>query len=131
MDFQTYDASVCMISKIVKLVGGKWKPIILHLIRIDSNRFDLMMKRMPGISKKILAEQLRELEEDKLITKEIIEASAPQVIVYHLTEKGRSLRKLIDETVLWGRLNLTDEPDEKSIEGNSKEQEAMLSGPLP
>ena len=61
---------------------------------------------MPSISKKVLAEQLRELEADNLITREVVEAKHPQIVFYHLTEKGKSLRKLIDEMINWGLLNL-------------------------
>ena len=113
MDFQTYDASICVMTKIVRLIGGRWKPIILYLVKNNINRFGLMKRSMPKISKKVLTEQLRELEADDLISREIIEANAPQVIVYHLTEKGISLRQLIDEMIKWGMMNFKEEyPDE-------------------
>lgn len=87
-------------------MSGRWKPIILHLIRNKINRFGLLQKSMPLISKKVLTNQLRELERDNLISREVIEAKHPQVVVYHLTELGRSLRQLIDEMVQWGVVNL-------------------------
>ncbi len=87
-------------------MSGRWKPIILYLIRNDINRFGLLQKSMPLISKKVLTNQLRELERDKLISREVIEAKHPQIVVYHLTDLGRSLRLLIDEMVQWGVENL-------------------------
>src|SRR5687767_1788299 len=63
---QTYDASICIMTKILALMSGRWKPIILHLIKNDINRFGLLQKRMPLISKKVLTNQLRELEADGL-----------------------------------------------------------------
>ena len=109
-EFQTYDASICIMTKILSLISGRWKPIILYLIKHEVNRFSLLQKRMPLISKKMLTHQLRELEGDELITREIIEPKHPQIVVYYLTEKGRSLRQLIDEMVNWGFLNLYPNP---------------------
>jgi DNA-binding HxlR family transcriptional regulator len=108
MGFQTYDATICIMTKISRMMGGKWKPIILYLIQHEINRFGLLQRRMPKISKKILTEQLRELEHDQLITRYVHTATAPQVIVYSLTEKGTSLRKLIDAMIQWGLANLPD-----------------------
>jgi DNA-binding HxlR family transcriptional regulator len=116
MDFQTYDASVCIMTRIFKLIGGKWKPIILYLIKNNINRFGLMKRAMPRINKKVLTEQLRELESDGLLLREIIEADAPQVIVYHLTEKGLSTRHLIDEMIKWGMENFKEDYPQKMIE---------------
>lgn len=97
-----YDAGICVMTKIAKLIGGKWKPIILYLIQHDVNRFGVLKKSMPRISKKVLTNQLRELEQDNLIYRDVQVASAPQVIVYSLTLKGVSLRQLIDKMVDWG-----------------------------
>jgi len=102
----TYDASICIMTKITDLISGKWKPIILHLIKNDINRFGSLQRSMPKISKKVLTNQLRELEEDDLITREVVEEKHPQIVVYHLTDKGRSLRVLIDEMIIWGLMNL-------------------------
>jgi DNA-binding HxlR family transcriptional regulator len=84
------------------MIGGKWKPIILYLIKNNINRFGLMHRSMPKISKKILTEQLRKLEHDKLIVRIVISSTYPQNIEYRLTESGVSLRVLIDEMVDWG-----------------------------
>ena len=70
---------------------------------------------MPKISKKVLTEQLRELEKDMLIERNVHEAKAPRVIVYNLTEKGSSLRMLIDEMIRWGMVNLKKEYSEEIV----------------
>ena len=106
MGHQFYDASICIMTEILRLMSGRWKPIILHLIKNDINRFGVMQKSMPLISKKVLTHQLRELEADDLIVRDVIEAKHPQIVIYHLTEKGRALRNLIDEMINWGLLNL-------------------------
>lgn len=97
----TYDAGICVMTKITNLIGGKWKPIILFLIQHDVNRFGSLKKSMPRISKEVLANQLRELEQDNLIHRDVKVATAPQVVVYSLTPNGISLRKLIDEMIEW------------------------------
>lgn len=96
-----YDADYCIMTKFSSLISGKWKPILLHLVETNVNRFSLMTRQMPTISRKILTEQLRELEADGLIYRDELKAKAPKVVVYHLTEKGRSLRILIDEMIKW------------------------------
>jgi DNA-binding HxlR family transcriptional regulator len=90
-----YDAGICVMTKITKLIGGKWKPIILYLIQHDVNRFGVLKKNMPRISKKVLTNQLRELEQDNLIHRDVQVASAPQIVIYTLTSKGVSLRRLM------------------------------------
>ena len=105
-EIQTYDASICIMTKITALISGKWKPIILHLIKNDINRFGSLQRSMPKISKKVLTNQLRELYEDDLISRDVIEKRHPQIVVYHLTQKGRSLRMLIDQMIDWGLMNL-------------------------
>ena len=57
---------------------------------------------MPRISKKVLTSQLRELEQDNLIHRDVQVTSAPQIVIYSLTSKGASLRRLIDEMIDWG-----------------------------
>ena len=98
----TYDAGICIMTKITRLIDGKWKPIILYLIQHDINRFGVLKKSMPRISKKVLTKQLRELEQDSLIHRDVRVASPPQIVVYSLTPKGASLRCLIDEMIDWG-----------------------------
>ena len=114
-EVQTYDADICIMTRVTDLISGRWKPIILHLIKNDVNRFGLLQKSMPRISKKVLANQLRELEEDSLIIREVVEIKHPQIIVYHLTERGLSLRILIDEMIRWGIHHLIPVGDPRLI----------------
>lgn len=116
MTYQTYDAGICVMTKIFHLIGGKWKPIILYLIQQDINRFGALKKAMPKISKKVLTEQLRELEDDQLISRYVHTATAPQVVIYSLTAKGVSLRTLIEEMIRWGVGYFKDEYSEALIQ---------------
>ncbi len=109
----TYDASLCMMTRIFEMIGGKWKPIILYLIQHDINRFGSLKRSMPRISKKVLTEQLRELEQDQLLVRHIVVADPPQIIEYRLTPTGVSLRQLLDDMVRWGidHLNSPHKPE--------------------
>ncbi len=109
MNTNGYDTYSCPVSKTIELISGRWKPIILYLIEHDINRFGLLQKKMPKISKKILTEQLRELEKQDLINREVRVSKYPQEVFYSLTNKGSSLRKLIDQIFYWGTDNLLDE----------------------
>lgn len=104
-----FNADLCVMTKFSALIAGKWKPILLYLVQHGINRFNLMHGYMPTISKKVLTEQLRELEADGLLRREELKAKAPKVVVYHLTEKGASLRLLIDEIISWCMEHMKDE----------------------
>ena len=101
MDVTRYDADICLMTKFFGLIGGKWKPILLYLIEHDVNRFSQMLPLMPSISRKILTEQLRELEADGLIVREEVRAKAPKVVIYRLTDKGSSLREMLAGMFAW------------------------------
>jgi DNA-binding HxlR family transcriptional regulator len=104
-----YNAASCPVGKTIDLISGKWKPIILYLVQHGVNRFSLLQKRMPKISKKVLTGQLRDLEVRGLINRHVIVSKHPQEVVYSLTESGGSLRILIDQIFNWGTENLVDE----------------------
>ena len=101
MEKRIYDANSCVMTGFFGMIGGKWKSVILYLVEQDKNRFSLLLEAMPGISKKVLTEQLRELEEDGLLKREVLVAKAPMVVYYSLSEKGKSLRELIDAIIAW------------------------------
>jgi DNA-binding HxlR family transcriptional regulator len=107
-----YSTHDCPVSHTLNLICGRWKPIILYLINNDINRFGRLKSHMPLISKKVLTEQLRDLEKDDLITRTVVTVEYPQKVIYRLTAKGYSLRKLIDRIFAWGVEHLL-EPREK------------------
>ena len=116
MEYQTYDAGICIMTKVLSLMSGRWKPIILYLIRSDINRFSMMQRAMPKISKKILTEQLRELENDGLISRTVEGNKAPYVVTYALTDQGASLRTLIDSMIEWGIKHFKNDYSEMLME---------------
>ncbi len=80
----------------MRIIGGKWKPIILYLISKGINRFGLLRRGNPDISKQMLTKQLRELENDGLITRKIY-AEIPPRVEYVITPFGKKFIRILDE----------------------------------
>jgi DNA-binding HxlR family transcriptional regulator len=97
----------CPVSATLKIIGGKWKPLILYFISVDVNRFGQLQRMMPGCSKRMMTTQLRELEDDGIIHREVF-AEVPPKVIYTLTEKGESLRPLFSELSKWGIKNVLE-----------------------
>ena len=81
-------------------LGTKWKPIIIYTIGEKSLRFGQISDQIPLISRKVLAEQLRELEEDQVIIRRAYHEIPPRV-EYFLTEKGLALVPILEEVCQW------------------------------
>ena len=99
-EFELYFQN-CPISKAMTIIGGKWKPIILTRIRMGVNRFGILQRSIPIISKQMLTAQLRELEESKLINR-MVYAEVPPRVEYTLTDIGYSFSPLLDAMDDWG-----------------------------
>lgn len=83
-------------------IDGKWKIIILAYIGQNENRFSLLKKRMPSITDKMLSQQIRELENDGLLTRKIYPEIPPRV-EYNLTDDARSLIPALEIIYKWGQ----------------------------
>lgn len=97
----------CPVSATLKIIGGKWKPLILYFVSVDVNRFGQLQRMMPDCSKRMMTTQLRELEDDGIIHREVF-AEVPPKVIYTLTEKGESLRTLFSELSKWGIQNVLE-----------------------
>lgn len=91
----------CPVEATLEVIGGKWKPIILWQLRTERLRFSGLQQSMQGISPKMLTKQLRELEEDGLILREIYPEIPPKV-EYSLTEFGKTVLPVLDALCEWG-----------------------------
>ena len=91
----------CPVTAMLKLIGGKWKPVILYCLRSDTRRFGEISARIPSLSRKVLTDQLKELEQDQLIIRVQYNEIPPRV-EYSLSELGRSLAPVLDEMEKWG-----------------------------
>jgi len=97
----------CPVTGMLQLIGGKWKPVILYCLRAEKRRFGEIATRIPDLSRKVLTEQLKELEQDGLVTRKQFNEIPPRV-EYELTELGRSLTPVLNEMEKWGMQNMID-----------------------
>lgn len=83
------------------MLEGRWKLVILfHLFGGMKLRFSDLERAIPAVSQKMLIQQLRQLEEDGLVTR-VVHAQVPPKVEYHLTEWGQSLCPALDELLTW------------------------------
>lgn len=95
----------CPIESTLKQISGKWKSvIILKLLEHSKCRFNELQKLIPECSRRMLALQLKELEDDGLITK-VVYPVVPPKTEYFLTERGRQLKPVIEGLQKWGSSN--------------------------
>lgn len=81
------------------VLGGKWKPIIISYLA-QRRRFGQLAQRLSLISRKVLTEQLKELEEDGIVRREAF-AELPPRVEYSLTEHGAALLPILDQLCAW------------------------------
>lgn len=92
----------CPVDFTLDVVGGKWKALILCLLRSEKRRFNVLLASIGRISHKVLIQQLRELERDGLVERAII--GGPRVRVdYGLTPFGMSLKPVLDGMATWAK----------------------------
>jgi DNA-binding HxlR family transcriptional regulator len=92
----------CPVTATMSIIGGKWKPIILWCIQEEEKRFGEIKKLIPGVTQKMLTQQLRELENDGIIRREVYPVVPPKV-EYSLTEYGRTLYPILKTMAEWGK----------------------------
>ena len=80
----------CPITHAMKVIGGKWKPIIFIRLSQGINRFGILSRSIEGISKNMLTRELRDLEAKGIINRKIF-AEIPPRVEYSLTSKGNTL----------------------------------------
>ena len=91
----------CPVKISIDIIGGKWKSVILwHLVH-KTLRFSQLQRRLIKITQKMLTQQLRELESDGIVHREVY-AEVPPRVEYSLTEEGRTLEPVIRQMWEWG-----------------------------
>jgi DNA-binding HxlR family transcriptional regulator len=95
-------ASHCPVEVTLSVIGGKWKPLILwHLSEGGVRRFLELQRTIPGITRKMLTQHLRELERDGVVARQIFD-EMPLRVEYSLTKYGQTLRPLMRVLCDWG-----------------------------
>ncbi|MBM7618768.1 DNA-binding HxlR family transcriptional regulator [Bacillus tianshenii] len=90
----------------LEVIGGKWKCVILCHLTHGKKRTSELKRLMPGITQKMLTQQLRELEEDGVINR-IVYNQVPPKVEYELSEYGWSLQEILDSLCAWGAKHIT------------------------
>jgi len=85
----------------LEVIGGRWKLLILWQLLQGVKRFSELQRALTGISQKMLTQQLREMERDHVIEREVF-AQVPPKVEYSLTALGESLRTVVEAMCEWG-----------------------------
>lgn len=89
----------------MRIIGGKWKPIILCHLKHGKMRTGQLRRAIPNITQKMLTQQLRELEDDGIVARKVYNQIPPKV-EYSLTDYGHSLNKILEELCVWGEVDI-------------------------
>ena len=90
----------CPIQRTIALIGDKWKILVLCTLMEGTKRFGELQRAMDGITPKVLTRQLRDLERDGLIARQVYPQVPPRVD-YSLTPLGRSLMPILEQLHTW------------------------------
>ena len=97
-----FDEKSCPVTATMQVLGGKWKAILINAIYHTSPaRFGELKRSVKGITQSMLTQQLRELEDDGLISRKIY-AEIPPRVEYTLTEFGLTLSPIMQSMAKWG-----------------------------
>ena len=91
----------CPVATTVQLIGNKWKLLIIRNLLDRPQRFTELKNGVPGISQKVLTDNLRAMEGDGIVSCEVF-AEVPPRVIYSLTDIGQSLLPIIDAMADWG-----------------------------
>jgi DNA-binding HxlR family transcriptional regulator len=92
----------CPAESTVGVIGGRWKVPVLWNLFAGTKRFSELKRALPGCTAKMLTQQLRELEEDGVVRRKVY-AEVPPKVEYSLTERGQSLKPVVDAMCRWGK----------------------------
>ena len=101
MDEKIKELTACPVETTLTLIGDKWKVLILRDLMPGTKRFGELKKSIGSVSQKVLTAQLRDMEENGLVHREVY-AEVPPRVEYSLTELGRSLKPILDSMWSWG-----------------------------
>ena len=111
MNEKTKELPACPVETTLTLIGDKWKVLILRDLMLGTKRFGELKKSIGTVSQKVLTAQLRDMEANGLVHREVY-AEVPPRVEYSLTELGQSLKPILDAMWDWG------EDYKSSVTGN-------------
>ena len=100
----------CPVQATINVMSGKWKVQILWHLSFGPRRFAELRKKLPKVSEKVLADQLRQLQRDRVISRSATSSRPPQV-TYSLTEEGQKLVPMMETLCSWGSRHFGIKPN--------------------
>ncbi len=97
----------CPVEITLQVIGGRWKVLIIRELFQGVKRFSQLHRALHGITQKMLTQQLRELEEDGIVHREVY-LQVPPKVEYSLTSLGESLKPILDSMHEWGLRHLNE-----------------------
>ena len=94
----------CPIEDTLNVIAGRWKILLLWWLQEGELRFGELRRRVPTITQKMLTQQLRQMETEGLVNREVF-AQVPPKVIYSLTERGHSLRPVLQSLYDWSRVH--------------------------
>ncbi len=91
----------CAVEAAVMVIGGKWKPMLLYHLLSGKKRFSELQRLIPQASDRMITKSLRELEQDKMIIREVF-AEVPVRVEYSLTKDGETIIPILTAMSDWG-----------------------------
>ena len=104
----------CPVEVTLKMIGDKWKVLILRELMEGARRTGVLRKSIQGISQKMLSQQLKAMADDGLVTREAF-AEIPPRVEYSLTDRGRSLSPVLGAMEAWGSAYKHDLATERTL----------------
>src|SRR6266436_8598683 len=98
----------CAVEATADIIGGKWKAVILYYLSQGPKRFNERRLLLPEVTQRMLTLQLRELEQDGIVHREIYKEVPPKV-EYSLTELGHTLKSLLEQMQEWAEQHMMKE----------------------
>jgi DNA-binding HxlR family transcriptional regulator len=97
----------CGLNATLRIISGKWKPLVLFFLRDGPKRYGELKRLIPGVSDKVLIQQLKDLEADHILARNDYKEVPPRVD-YALSPLGRTLAEAILPLCTWGTENMTE-----------------------
>lgn len=95
------DLPACPVETAARIIGSKWKLMVLRELVNGTRRYNELRKGIPQISQKVLTENLKAMESDGIVIRTAY-AEIPPRVEYSLSELGMSLKPIMDEMAVWG-----------------------------